>query len=92
MAAGIVATLRRHSDVVLGNVIGSNIFNLTMILGLTAIVEPIEVNPHIRMIDAPVMLGASLALLVLLFAGKRIPRVVGAMLLGVYAVYIAQLF
>jgi cation:H+ antiporter len=77
LAAGIVATLRRHSDVVLGNVIGSNILNLTLILGLTTIVEPIDVNLHIRMVDAPVVVGASVALLVLLAA---------------YGAYLIQLF
>ncbi|WP_199257920.1 calcium/sodium antiporter [Paracoccus binzhouensis] len=92
LATAIVAAVRRHSDVVLGNVIGSNIFNVLAILGTTAVIQPIEVGARFRDIDTPVMLGASCALLVLLFATQRIGRLWGIGMLAVYAAYMIFLF
>lgn len=92
LATAIVAALRRHSDVVLGNVIGSNIFNILAILGVTAVITPIEVSARFRELDALVMLAASVLLVVLLFALKRIGRVWGAAMLAVYAAYMGYLF
>ena len=92
LATAIVAAIRRHSDVVLGNVIGSNIFNILAILGVTVVIQPIEVSTRFRDIDAPIMLGASLLLLVLLCATKRIGRLWGVLMLAVYLAYMAFLF
>ena len=92
LATAIVAALRRHSDVVLGNVIGSNIFNILAILGVTAVITPIEVSARFRELDALVMLAASVLLVVLLFAFKRIGRVWGGAMLAVYGVYMGYLF
>ncbi|MDF0603927.1 hypothetical protein P1J78_24755 [Psychromarinibacter sp. C21-152] len=84
--------MRRHSDVILGNVIGSNIFNILAILGVTVVIKPIEVSARFREIDTPVMLGAALVLLGALFASKQIGRVLGTLLLSAYAVYMEFLF
>lgn len=92
LATAIVAALRRQSDVVLGNVIGSNIFNVLAILGVTVTIRPIAVDPRFQAIDAPVMLAASLALLVLLFAATRIGRLPGALMLTAYGGYMVFLF
>lgn len=92
LATAIVAALRRHSDVVLGNVIGSNIFNILAILGVTAVITPIEVSARFRELDALVMLAASVLLVVLLFAFKRIGRVWGGAMLAAYAAYMGYLF
>jgi cation:H+ antiporter len=92
LATAIVAALRRHSDVVLGNVIGSNIFNILAILGVTVVIQPIEVTERFRQIDTPVMLGAALLLLTLLFATKSIGRTWGALMLAIYAAYMMFLF
>src|SRR6056297_2829666 len=92
LATAIVAAIRRHSDVVLGNVIGSNIFNILAILGVTVVIQPIEISTRFRDIDAPIMLGASLLLLVLLCATKRIGRLWGVLMLAVYLAYMAFLF
>ncbi len=92
LATAIVAAIRRHSDVVLGNVIGSNIFNILAILGVTVVIQPIEVSTRFRDIDAPIMLGASLLLLVLLCATRRIGRLWGVLMLAVYLAYMAFLF
>lgn len=92
LATAIVAALRRHSDVVLGNVIGSNIFNILAILGTTAVITPIEVSARFRELDALVMLAASVLLVVLLFAFKQIGRVWGGAMLTAYAAYMGYLF
>ncbi|NDW59935.1 calcium/sodium antiporter [Yangia sp. PrR004] len=92
LATAIVAAVRKHTDVVLGNVIGSNIFNILAILGVTVVIQPIEVTARFREIDTPVMLGASVLLLALLFATTRISRLWGATMLVAYAAYIGFLF
>ncbi|MEQ9037239.1 MAG: hypothetical protein RIE24_02680 [Silicimonas sp.] len=92
LATAIVAAIRRHSDVVLGNVIGSNIFNILAILGVTVVIQPIEVSARFREIDTLVMLGATLLLLALLFASKKIGRAWGTLMLSVYAAYMVFLF
>lgn len=92
LATAIVAAIRRQSDVVLGNVIGSNIFNILAILGVTVVIQPIEVSARFREIDTPVMLGAALLLLAVLFATRGIGRIRGAAMLAIYAAYMVFLF
>lgn len=92
LATSIVAAIRRHSDVVLGNVIGSNIFNILAILGVTVLIQPIEVSARFREIDTPVMLGAALLLLALVYVTKTIGRLWGFLMLALYAAYMALLF
>lgn len=62
LVTSITAALRHESDIAIGNVVGSNIFNILGILGITALVQPIDVAQQILEIDAPVMLGFSLLL------------------------------
>ncbi|WP_138923671.1 calcium/sodium antiporter [Sulfitobacter sp. BSw21498] len=92
LATAVVAAIRRQSDVVLGNVIGSNIFNILAILGITVVIQPIGVNARFREIDTPLMLGASLLLLGLLFATRSIGRIWGVLMLLAYAAYMIFLF
>ena len=92
LATAIVAAIRRHYDVVLGNVIGSNIFNILAILGVTVVIQPIEVSARFREIDTPVMLGSALLLLALLFVAKTIGRLWGFLMLALYAAYMVLLF
>jgi cation:H+ antiporter len=92
LATSIVAALRRHSDVVLGNVIGSNIFNILAILGITAIIAPIPVSERFRLVETPVMLGVAVVTVLLLVALRRWNRVVGAAMLAAYAVYLIWQF
>lgn len=92
LATAIVAAMRKHSDVVLGNVIGSSIFNILAILGATAVIHPIDVGERFRGFDTFVMLGTSGLLVLLLFALKRIGRSIGVMMLLGYASYMALLF
>ena len=92
LATAVVAAIKRQSEVVLGNVIGSNIFNILAILGVTVVIHPIEINDRFRLVDSPVMLAATLALLTLLFATKKIGALAGISMLISYALYMFFLF
>jgi len=87
LIACIVAVLRKHEDVALGNIVGSNIYNLCGILGLTAIIHPIEVPAEIASFDIWVMLGVTALLIVQLRSGWRLSRIEGAMMIALYAGY-----
>lgn len=87
IVASVVSTIRGRDDVAIGNVIGSNIFNILMILGLPALVAPLPVNPAITGFDAWWMLGLTLLLFPLMFTRLRIDRWEGFALLGVFATY-----
>ncbi|MDC9701388.1 MAG: calcium/sodium antiporter [Alphaproteobacteria bacterium] len=88
LATGIVAALRRHPDVVLGNAIGSNIFNVLFILGTTAMIHPIEIDNRFPFFDGPVMLISAFFFFCVLFFCRRINRVGGIFSVGIYVLYI----
>lgn len=88
----IIAAFRRQGEVSLGNLIGSNIFNILGILGVTACIAPLRIAPQMAQIDMPVALGvAALVLLIILFA-QKVGRLSGLLFLGLYAAYMAWLF
>lgn len=87
LVVSIKAALAQQGDIAVGNVIGSNSFNIGIILGLTALVCPIPVQWQIIKIDAPVALGVSLLPLLLLW-DRTLGRVEGLVLCGGIAVYI----
>ena len=91
LAACLVAVWRRHPDVVIGNIVGSNIYNVLGILGVTALVHPIDVPPAIMRIDIWVLAGTTLALVAALRTGWRLNRIEGAAFLALYALYLAFL-
>lgn len=88
LATTVMAALRRHADVAIGNVIGSNMFNLLAIIGVASWFGPITVEPGILRFDLWVMLGASLILAPFVFLKWRMGRVWGAALLVLYLIYI----
>lgn len=90
LATAIIAAWRRHAEVVLANVVGSNIFNLLCILGVTAVIAPIGVSPRFAVFDGPLMTAVAVATLVYLFAFRSIGRWTGAILLALYAGYIGM--
>jgi cation:H+ antiporter len=92
LATSVSAALRKQSDVALGNVVGSNIFNVLGILGLTAFVHPVGVGPSFASFDAPVMLAVTLLLAALLFFAKVIDRRIGAAMVAAYVAYTLALF
>lgn len=87
----IVAAARRQADVAVGNVLGSNIYNLLGIGGLTGLIAPTAVPPEIAAFDLPLLVGATLLLLLFAASGMRLNRVEGALLLAAYAGYVTWL-
>jgi cation:H+ antiporter len=88
LATTLMAALRRQADVALGNVIGSNMFNLLAIIGITSLVHPIAVDPDFLEFDLWVMLGASLLLVPFVFMRRDITRVWGIVLVVLYVIFI----
>ena len=86
LATSVVAALKKRTDIAIGNVIGSNIFNLLAVLGLTATIAPVETN-QINWTDMLVMLGTSLLLLPFMRTGFKIGRGEGGVLLVIYIAY-----
>ncbi|WP_210242828.1 calcium/sodium antiporter [Pararhizobium mangrovi] len=91
IAAAISAAMRRQGAVVLGNVIGSNLFNILATLGLTAAIHPVDVSADIARFDVPVMTGLAVLLGLALALGGRFGRVLGLVMLAGYAAYVAML-
>ena len=92
LATAIVAGLRGHSDVALGNVIGSNIFNILLIIGVLALIVPFTVAEQVVSLDMWVMGAVSLLVLPFVAFGWRIGRSSGVLFLLAYGGYIAFQF
>lgn len=88
LATTVMAALRRQADVALGNVIGSNMFNLLAIIGVASLVHPIPVDPAFLRFDLWVMLGASLLLFPFVFMKWNINRIWGVVLTALYVIYV----
>jgi cation:H+ antiporter len=91
LATSLVAALRGRTDVAVANVVGSNIFNLLGVLGLTALVQPIPVAPAVIASDVWWMIGTALLLYPLLRSGMRLTRVESGVLLATYVAYVGLL-
>jgi cation:H+ antiporter len=92
LAASLVAGLKREGDIVLGNIIGSNIFNVLCILGITPMVRPLAVDASAIWLDLAAMLVLSLILWPALASHLKLERWEGFMLVAFYGLYIGWLF
>lgn len=92
LATTIVAARRRHSDVILGNILGSNIFNILAILGITAMISPIPVATQFVRFDVWIMLGVAILLSIYLLRGLTIGRISGLGMLLAYCAYTVWLY
>ena len=92
MTISILATVRGHADVAVGNVLGSNIFNMLGILGMSAMLQPLPANERFLQFDQWVLLGTALLLLVFLYTGRRLNRLEGGVLIAAYGGYVALSF
>jgi cation:H+ antiporter len=92
LATSVVAAIRREMDISIGNVVGSNIFNLLGVLGASALIAEVEVSPAALGFDIPVMVVVALACLPIFKSGGRIDRWEGALFVGFYAAYALFLF
>jgi len=92
IVTAVIAAIRRHADVALGNVLGSCVFNLLAIGGTIAIVSPTGMPDELARFDTIVMLAAAFTLLLTVFLVRRINRPIGALFLGGYAAYLMVLW
>jgi cation:H+ antiporter len=88
LATAIVAAARGHTEVALGNVLGSNIFNILLILGTLFVITPVTVAPEILHFDLWVLAGVTLLAVPVMLTGKRITRIEGAVFVALYAAFI----
>lgn len=91
LVTAIIAVRKGQGDVALGNVIGSNIFNVLGVLGITAVVHPVAIPPEIIRLDIWVMAASSLLLILFALTGRKLSRAEGAFFLLGYAAYVAVL-
>ena len=93
VATSIMAAIRGERDIAIGNVVGSNVFNILGCLGATALIAPggIPVAPSILNFDVWIMLAAALACLPVFLTGREIARWEGAVFVGYYVAYVAYL-
>ena len=90
LATSVVAALKKQSDIALGNVVGSNIFNILIILGFSSLITPIQA-PDIGLTDNLVMVGISILLIPLVKTGFLLNRWEGGMLILLYIIYLYHL-
>ncbi|MBP3309366.1 MAG: sodium:calcium antiporter, partial [Ruminococcus sp.] len=91
LVTSIIAAKKGSSDMALGNVIGSNIFNVLLILGATALIKPFNVTIE-SIIDQFILLGISIVLFIASFTKSKISRAEGIMFLLLYVVYAVYIF
>jgi cation:H+ antiporter len=91
LTASCVAAYKNEASISIGNLIGSNIFNILAIVGITALVEPIKVLSEIMSNEMYWLLGVSLLVAPILFLGSKISRTKGLILLLLYSLFIFQL-
>jgi cation:H+ antiporter len=93
VATSVVASIRGERDIAVGNVIGSNIFNILAALGLTGIVAPLGVTVSAAALrfDIPVMIAVAVSCLPIFFRGHNITRWEGFLFLAYYSAYTAYL-
>ncbi|WP_077531741.1 calcium/sodium antiporter [Vreelandella utahensis] len=89
LTVSVMAAIRRHADVAIGNILGSNIFNILGILGVSALVQPLPLASRMAWFDQWVMLGSAVLLTLFLVSGRRLSRLEGVVLLMGYGAYVA---
>ena len=92
MATSVVSVLRKETDICVGNVIGSNIFNILLVLGSVALVRPLNVPRETLFFEFPIMLLFSLALIPMIRGSLTVNRLAGVVLMSGYVAFIFLLF
>jgi cation:H+ antiporter len=88
LTISLLAVIRGNTDVAVGNILGSNIFNLLGILGISILFNPISVNPRIIEFDQWILLGTAILLFVFMMTGRKLTRGEGGLLLFGYVAYV----
>jgi len=93
VATSVIASLRGERDIAVGNVVGSNLFNILGVLGLSAVVAPdgLAVAPAVSRFDLPVMVAVAVACMPIFLTGHRIARWEGGLFLAYYVAYVTYL-
>lgn len=91
LATSVVAVIKNERDIAVGNVVGSNIFNILVIMGIAPMVSDLHA-PNINMVDLAVMLALVPVLWIMMKTGKKVSRTEGGILLAVYIAYTVWLF
>lgn len=92
LATAVAAAVKKHNDMVLGNVVGSNIFNILGVMGAAALVKPSDAPIQVMQFDIWIMLAVTVLLVPFFRSGRQLSRVEGTILLAGYSAYIAILF
>lgn len=88
LATSVIAAIRKQTEIAVGNIVGSNIFNIFGILGTTAVLAPIPSEARFAMIDMPWAMGTAVGLTILAFVLGGLPRIAGVVLLAAYGGYL----
>jgi cation:H+ antiporter len=91
LAASLVAAIRGERDIAVGNIVGSCLFNIGAVLGITGIVAPIPIADAAVNFDLPIMIAVALALVPVAFTGFTVARWEGALFVAFYVAYVAYL-
>lgn len=93
LVASVVASLRGERDIAVGNIVGSNLFNLLGVLGVGAMLAPeqLRISAHVLWLDLPIMVATAVVCLPIFFTGYRISRLEGALFFGYFIAYMSWL-
>lgn len=92
LATSVVAALKGQRDMAVGNVVGSNVFNLLAVIGAAAVVRDVPISDGVLTFDFPIMIAVAVICLPILFTGGRINRLEGGVMVGYYVIYIVYLW
>ncbi|MFH1424748.1 MAG: calcium/sodium antiporter [archaeon] len=92
LATSFVAAFRGMRELALGNIIGSNVFNISAVLGISALLNPIPVASSVLMFDVPIMIAFSVLMLIFMWTRKKIGRIEGGILLLLYLGFLCMNF
>ena len=87
LATSVMATVRKQADISVGNVLGSNVFNILFVMGICALIQPLPVQVESLRVDLPIMLGSVALVGLFVMRGQRLGRAGGAVLLVGYVLY-----
>jgi cation:H+ antiporter len=91
LATSVIAAIRKQTEIAVGNIVGSNIYNVLGILGITGVVHPIvgdQMDPRFLAADMPWVIGTAVGLTIIAFGLRGVPRIGGLVLLAVYGLYV----
>ncbi len=92
LVTSVLATFRHHRDIAIGNLIGSSVYNIALILGVTVLVAGgIPISPELARVDIPLMALATLACAPVFLSGRRMSRLEGGLFVSAYVVYLSYL-